>query len=189
MDETTKLRIREEEIFRDEVRHSLKPQENRIWKVLNSPFCLFLLGSVLLTGLTTLYQKIQLQQSEASEMNSLVSAMENEIGFRLNQIRNNVAEPEPTAGTGYTYADRQASFGSANMQPLTKRFDGITMSSIVYQYKQLKGAKKKSMKPLEVLLKDLGTHDRLNPSRKDVGPNSPLLRKIDAVIVSWGNAE
>jgi len=54
--ETEKERIREEESFRIEVRRLLAPPEkeskgaNGLWKSLNSPFALWLLSSVLITG-------------------------------------------------------------------------------------------------------------------------------------------
>jgi hypothetical protein len=116
LSEEERYRIKEEEIFREEVRRSLQPPaaksffESRAWKLLNASIVLWLLSSVVVAGLTQWYSHQQSVQAERAGRRELQRKLEAEIGNRLRQTINglevwkrNVARGGFTGTTQGTY--------------------------------------------------------------------------------------
>lgn len=83
LSEEEKQRIRAEEIYREEVRRELEGDErSRSWSILNSPFVLWCLGSVVISGLTFGHARIQVNRARAQQK----SRVEQEIQYRLSEV-------------------------------------------------------------------------------------------------------
>jgi hypothetical protein len=88
LDEDVRARIRAEEAFRAEVKKQFsKPKPPAWWTFVNSAFGLWLLGSVTLTGTTTLatwlYQRYALERQEASARADMKAKLFEELANRL----------------------------------------------------------------------------------------------------------
>jgi hypothetical protein len=86
--EEEKIRIRDEEVFRTEVRHELearKPRSRpeRTWAFLNSSFALWFLSSVVLASLTTALTYYQAKRSEQSRKSEIERRLDTEISSRI----------------------------------------------------------------------------------------------------------
>lgn len=84
-------RIREEEIFREEMRRKIAAEtffESRAWKILNASIVLWLLSSIVVTGLTQWYSRQQSAQAEQSKKLELERRLDTEIGNRVHQVVN-----------------------------------------------------------------------------------------------------
>lgn len=87
--EEEKKHIREEEIFRHEVRQQLEarpPDRSRwktVWSALNSAFVLWLLGAVVVAGLAGLFARYQEGRAEAAQRTATERRLNTEIGSRI----------------------------------------------------------------------------------------------------------
>lgn len=88
-----RLQIRAEEVFRQEVRHALEQQKappsarTKAWAILNSSFVLWLLSSVLVSGLTAAYARYQDARAARAQQQDLVRRLDTEIGNRIYHTR------------------------------------------------------------------------------------------------------
>ena len=81
-----KERIRQEEIFRSEVRITLNTPNDprqRVWKFLNSPLGLWILSSIVVASLTWGFSNWQTSALEAAKRLQLIKRLDTEIVFRL----------------------------------------------------------------------------------------------------------
>ena len=92
LNDDEKTRIRQEEIFRSEIRREIeasKPQQPlraRLWTWLNSSsLALWFLSSVVLTGLTAFFTYQQSKRSEANQNVEIERRIATEISHRINE--------------------------------------------------------------------------------------------------------
>jgi hypothetical protein len=88
---TEKERIRQEEIFRQEIRTELEKKGvsgKGLWKFVNSAFGLWLLSSVVIAGFTFLYSAWDKNEQEKRSQRSERRRIETEVQARINQARN-----------------------------------------------------------------------------------------------------
>jgi hypothetical protein len=104
LDPHYKQRIRAEEIFRDEVRKQLKGPSvatGRVFELLNKPFVIWALSSLILAGVTALYAAWQGHQTEAKKRGDMIEKLDFEIDARFSQFLESmedlVAEPHSPA--------------------------------------------------------------------------------------------
>jgi hypothetical protein len=84
LSEAETMRIRAEEIYRAEVRAELSTEkDSRIWKLLNSSFVLWLLGSVTLTGTTWLLQHWIADRQQFQQSMELREKIREELIYRI----------------------------------------------------------------------------------------------------------
>jgi hypothetical protein len=86
LDDETKNRIRAEEIYREEVRKDLsypKSVRKQIWSLLNSPFGLWFLSSVVLAGLLFAINSLQQSEKERSEVRQTINSLALELQERF----------------------------------------------------------------------------------------------------------
>jgi hypothetical protein len=116
--EEDRVRIKEEEIFREEVRLTLQPPapvskptfRSRAWTLVNSSIVLWFLSSVVIAGVTQLYSCQQSQHAEQVRKHELQRRLDTEIGNRIYQTvagldvwKTNVAHGGWTGTTRGTY--------------------------------------------------------------------------------------
>ncbi|MFZ0750971.1 MAG: hypothetical protein WAM70_16525 [Pyrinomonadaceae bacterium] len=80
------MRIREEEVFRAEVRQLIAPPEKGragLWKFVNSPFALWFLSSVVLTFITAGVSWYLSNQSAERERSQKISKLTTEAKYRI----------------------------------------------------------------------------------------------------------
>src|SRR2546428_496097 len=85
-----KERVRAEEVFREEVRRSLQPLRTRwqrLYDFLNSTLGIFLLSSVLVTGLSGAYTWYSQQRQEKTATFELQRKLDAEIAYRLTLVK------------------------------------------------------------------------------------------------------
>ena len=85
--------IREEEIYRDEVRKSLSTRETRKTRILtflNTPFALWVLSSILLTALTATWSAWSSQRDKDRARDERIARIKTEIAYRLSQAEQNL---------------------------------------------------------------------------------------------------
>ena len=98
LSEQEKNRIRAEEIFRLEVRESLEDKSNQhkskaFWKLINSPFVLFLFSAIIISYLPSYYAKRQVQEKTKVENAKFSNKLDLEISARLNRYHILVVNP------------------------------------------------------------------------------------------------
>jgi hypothetical protein len=98
-----KERIRLEETYRYEIRKSLedsKPKKSRIFEILNSPFVIWVLSAIMLSGLTSMYARYA-AKAEASKAQSVrIQRIIADLQTRIERAKINLE----------SYSDRTASF-------------------------------------------------------------------------------
>ncbi|HTA19256.1 MAG TPA: hypothetical protein VK989_08185 [Polyangia bacterium] len=93
LDDADKARLREEEIYRDEVRRDLAAATppatgaKRVWTVLNSAFCLWCLSSVVVASLTAAIAAHQKTHEEQTKAIDLRKRLATEITGRIAEAR------------------------------------------------------------------------------------------------------
>lgn len=101
--EKEKERIRQEEIYRYEVRRDIESQPSpsstklQIWKFLNSPFGIYLLSSVLIGLIGFSYARWEEQRVERAQRVEMIRVAEDEISFRLRQVELLIDESKEAA--------------------------------------------------------------------------------------------
>ncbi len=90
LDDGRKIEIEEEEAFRLEVSRKLctgntRSKGSQIWAVLNSSFVLWLLSSVIVSGITATYAIYQQRQKDASRVEETRRKLDTEILSRIDQ--------------------------------------------------------------------------------------------------------
>jgi len=98
-----KERIRLEETYRHEIRKSLedsKPKKGRIFKILNSPFVIWVLSAIILSGITSMYARYA-AKAEASKAQSVrIQRIITDLSTRIERARVNLKP----------YGERRASY-------------------------------------------------------------------------------
>ncbi len=135
--EEEKARIRAEEVFRREVHKNLEATKpllsgrQKLWSWLNSAFGLWLLSSVVLTGLTTAYTSYRNQREQQLKKEEIEKHLDTEIGGRmlealkglaifLASIRNGkLGAPKDIYGAVVQYLDNSYIYDSDNRQDLS----------------------------------------------------------------------
>lgn len=87
--ETDRVRVRAEEIFRNEVRRSLEVppgRASRLLRALNSPFTLWLLSTVVVAGGTAFYSQWREARSKENARVEDVSRLDMEISYRFSRV-------------------------------------------------------------------------------------------------------
>jgi hypothetical protein len=104
LNEERRAEIRAEEIYRAEVRAQLdntkKTKGKRLVEFLNSPLGIYLLSSILLSGITYLYTQHKTSEERKNARNTELSRLRDEIAFRERQVDEafaNVASTVPSA--------------------------------------------------------------------------------------------
>lgn len=109
MNEEDKQRIREEEIFRAEVRASLEqqnaPKKNRVLEFLNSSLGIWFLSSVIVGVFGFAYNKYTQSQAEKTENERRIRSLDLEIENRVSQFWVNVEKITKKSGTNYSLDD------------------------------------------------------------------------------------
>jgi len=137
--EEDRARIRAEEIFRDEVRASLNVRESstrmaRLWKLLNSSFAIFLLSSVVLSGVSFQYQRWVASQTKKSEHVQLREEASLELNYRFVIMQGVLKEPSAKGRDGlYVHA---IFFGQEPYAPAVSRFKSISIPALMFLLKR-----------------------------------------------------
>jgi hypothetical protein len=107
---TDKKRIKQEEIYRMEVRKTLSTSNEaskdsgKFWKFLNSPFALWLLSSVLLTIITSSVTSYIKNAQVVQEQSRSIKKLTTEITYRVNRLNESVDRykrvPSPLTDSG-----------------------------------------------------------------------------------------
>ena len=90
--------IREEEIYRHEVREELKiPKENesRLFKFLDTQHGLFIASAVILPFAIWLFTVLQSTYADDSAKRKLISSIDHEISFRVSQLSEDLQTKNP----------------------------------------------------------------------------------------------
>ena len=175
-------RIRAEEVFRLEVRRTLeaaKPQPSRrqrLWLWLNSAFGLWLLSSVVLTGLTTAYTRYQNQREQQVKKEDAEKRLNTEISGRMfealkglatyqNDIRNGkLGPPTDVYGTVVQYLDNSYVYDSSNRKDLSiyPEFQKRNFQSLLIELSSLNDEDRAQAREAfdeYIALKDLASED------------------------------
>lgn len=84
--EEEKTIIREEEIYRQEVRKELSQSRSAIWVFLNSPFGIWVLSTIIVGSLSFMYTQWKDANDRSSENKEALQSIYEEGAFRLNQL-------------------------------------------------------------------------------------------------------
>lgn len=189
LSEEERTRIKEEEIFRDEVRRSLQQPtprsffESRVWKLLNASIVLWLLSSVVVTGLTQWYSHQQSVQAEQAKKRESQRQLETEIGNRLHQTINglevwkrNVDQGGFTGTTQGTY-NQIASYLNNTVGPYVDysvfpEYRSRTFSSLLLELSSLLEAGDRAE-----VAKALGAYEQIARRSSDVAGALPNTRE------------
>jgi hypothetical protein len=91
--ERTKIEL--EERYRSEIRGKLDSASSKKWKVLNSPFTLWVLSALVVTGLGSAWSLYQENRKTHRENRAAIDRLDAEIGFRFSQIQGLLATYRP----------------------------------------------------------------------------------------------
>ena len=137
LSEDDKSRIRREEIFRQQVqleaRSSQKSKMEQFWVFLNSPVCIFLMSSVLITGLGTLYTSFQAKQAIIRESAELARKLEIELHVRFQRISADLSRPLPDELEICNMTDRTGGISSEDYEVFPE-FDKRQMFGLVFEF-------------------------------------------------------
>lgn len=86
LSEEQRSRIHAEEFYRQEVRQQLETKGSWLLQFLNSPFGIYVLSSILVSGLTYLYTRHQEELESERRRTEEVLRLEDEISFRERQV-------------------------------------------------------------------------------------------------------
>jgi hypothetical protein len=132
--ETDRVRIRAEELFREEVRASFCPRpaklSARIWILLNSSFVLFLCSSVVLSGISWQYQRQSASQQRQSERERLRADSSTELRYRFILLRASL-ENDKMTGRDAQYV-RAVFFGQEPFASGVSRFQRVSVPAIMF---------------------------------------------------------
>lgn len=134
-----KRRIRQEELFRSDIRKELAPAPaavqptSRIWTVINSSFGLWLLSAVFVSGAGTIYtnhqnevrerrEQAETERSEHKQEEDLVARLDLEISYRLSAAMAKLEALSGTNGSWRSDAHWSATLGA--LKPLSLPADG-----------------------------------------------------------------
>ena len=141
LSESDKRIIRVEEVFREEVRASLSSERTsgwieRIWKILNSSFIIFLLSTVVLGIITQQFQRRAENQTKLSERAFLRNDATLELKYRFYMMRETLKESTAKGRDGqYVIA---VFFGHEPFAPATSRFKDVSVPAVLYLLKNEK---------------------------------------------------
>jgi hypothetical protein len=128
--------IREEELFREEVRKDIEkkrvPQKEGLWHFANSAFGLWLLSSVALGSLGFLYGYVQDQRSAKRDAQERVSRLRFEIATHGRDFLQSF-------DSAHDYRDYSIAFGAHLQRPRYKLsdFKDATMDQLLWEYRHL----------------------------------------------------
>lgn len=137
--------IREEEIFREEVRKNIEKkresesQKGGLWRFVNSSFGLWLLSSVVLSFLGFSYGYVQDQRRTKRDAQERISKLQYEIAAHGSDFLNSLQFAQ-------NYTDYSNQFVEHLQRPKYKlsEFKDATMDQLVWEYKQLANDRKKA---------------------------------------------
>jgi len=147
LDSASLERIRLEEIYREQVRKSLKPSStvwSRIRDFFNTSFGIFCLSSIVLAGLTTIYTRHAEEQRARAANEEMVRKLDAEISYRISELH--LLQPEifpyddlQTARAVVTGRTRSVSdVGElGNFDPVFPEFGGRSLYALLWQLQRL----------------------------------------------------
>jgi hypothetical protein len=138
-------RIAEEERLRFRLRSELdsspKEKQSKLWTLLNSPFCLFLLGSVLLAGLTGLFAQIQSHARQREARNQDIIKITTELKYRIIWLQHFSKEMKGADSANKIGASRFIWYtirgGPENYRPSVPEFSAVTTYGLVNKLRLL----------------------------------------------------
>ena len=157
-----KERIREAEAFRIEVRELLAPPQKEskgppgLWKYLNSPFALWLLSSVLITGATAFITRYLNNRSLERERTQTIRKLTIEAQYRIARLdgfitqlsKDYATNPNPDDGRDLVKAGQMGEFHlSLNMvdkEGVFKDFSDRPLLSLLWELQSLVDEDKKA---------------------------------------------
>lgn len=196
--EEDKKRIKSEEIFRAEIKESLKKSEDksigkRSWKLVNSPFGLWLLSTVVVGLIVYFYNDNKLKAEISANNAATLQRLNTETAHRLQKFRLALVQQDPAklyyqdADLAYMIDGTLVDDGSPSPQKpifIFPEFKDRTMNSLLYEMERLKDDKKKalSIKAARGILKDIKEEllDMDKPPRR----NFSISQRISQIIQS-----
>lgn len=200
--EEEKARIRAEEVFRLEVREGLaaaKPQapsRQSLWSLVNSAFGLWLLSSVLLTGLTTAYTGYRNQREQQLKKEETENRLNTEINGRMfealkglaayqNAIRDRkLGPPNDVYGTVVSYLDNSYVYDSKSRQDLSiyPEFQKRNFQSLLIELSSLGEAER--IRAHQAFDDYMRLKDRASKDDTSKGPDEQMRACLEAVSYS-----
>jgi hypothetical protein len=207
--EEEKIRIRDEEIFRTEVRHELeaiKPRSRRqrFWALLNSSFALWFLSSVLLASLTTAFTYTQAKRGEQLRKAEIERRFDTEISSRISLAlrgahfdQSRIAHgakysPESIYITAQSYLDNSFTSSSSSLQDFSvyPEYKGRTFRSLVLDLRSIvkrsrQSALTSALEEYETLL-DLGSRPNETNDKATQQTVESLIEHLDRLEKAAG---
>lgn len=172
--EEDKERIMSEEIFRDEIRKSLREKEQdsfrkKTWKLINSPIGLWLLSTVFVGSIVYFYNDTKLKNEILANNAATLHKLETETSNRLQQFRLSLSNQNPAS---IYYENEELAYmidgtllinGSlAQKKPVYvfPEYKERTMNSLLYEIERLTIDKKQvsSIKEARIILSKIQTN-------------------------------
>jgi len=154
--EEGKTRIRNEEIFRTEVRRELevnksRSRRERLWTLLNSSFALWFLSSIVLASLTTALTYYQAERSEQLRKTEIERRLDTEISSRITLAQrgalldgervaqHNEYPPASIYQNVQSYLDNSFTTGSSNRLDFSiyPEYEKRTFRSLVFELRSV----------------------------------------------------
>jgi len=156
--EEDKIRIKNEEIFRAEIRESLDKTDSKsfwkkVWYLFNSPFGLWILSTVVVGLVAYFYNDMKLKSEISSNNAATMHKLSTETSHRLYKFRLSLSEQSPTS---LDYQDTELAYmidgtliidGTLSPeQPIYvfPEFKDRTMHSLLYEMERLTKDKKQA---------------------------------------------
>jgi|ERR1041384_2798254 hypothetical protein len=207
LSDSEKLRIREEELFRAEVRQLIAPPEKEgqgrsgLWKFVNSPFALWFLSSVVLTLITGGVSWYLSNRSAERERSQKISKLTTEAKYRIEEfdkyvtpmtealaIHANPNDPEDTVSTSqmelfYEHVD------ALDKEGVFKELADRPLRSILWELQSIADANQKADFKAAFLgaqaLQRLGKRDPTIPNPLKVSFVEHMAKIDKEVLVSF----
>lgn len=182
-----KNRIRAEEIFRQEVRKELEPtppptRTARILEFLNSPLGLWMLSSIVISGLGFLYANFSAQQAKVEANRTIERRLNIEIARRLQKFKKLL---ETTVEKNYEFNWYNTALWSLNSSdnPVFIEFKLRTLSSLLLELEAVvPTAQQQSIDTAAQAI--LSYEDQISLSNSDMSVDE-IKRKVDCILVDF----
>jgi hypothetical protein len=146
-----KTRIREEEIFRDEVRKDLSRHEKdtlveRTWKVLNSSICIWLLSTVVVGLIVQSYGSFQNKQEARRIEERLRLEIESRVR-NFNRRIDSASSPDARDSLAAALAELENATGTKNAFRVFDEYKDRSLESLLLELERLVGSRRDRIVP------------------------------------------
>ena len=192
-------RIRDEELFRQEVRRELeasKPKKSagaQFWSLLNSSFALWFLSSVILTGLTSYWSWHRQQNDEKMKKLSIQKRLNTEVSFRieeglmalrLDKERSIVYKPSSIYTEAKNYLDNKVTGYSVSIYP---EYPNRSFRSLLFElHEVVETSQLPELKQATLMYKRLEDLCDRNYVKIDSSKLSDKIKELNAINQSIG---